>query len=78
MAIDHLDTATELQDLLNTTALRHQLSQSVTHMPSLKMCADCDADIPEARQRLGGVTRCVECEGYFQRERQREQQRGRR
>ena len=30
--------------------------------PALTECADCGDDIPEARQRLGGVTRCIECQ----------------
>ena len=30
--------------------------------PPLTECIECGEPIPEARQRLGGVTRCVECQ----------------
>ena len=30
--------------------------------PSLAECIDCSEDIPEGRQRLGGVTRCIDCQ----------------
>lgn len=30
--------------------------------PPLTECIDCDEPIPEARQKLGGVTRCIECQ----------------
>ena len=35
-------------------------SESETH------CADCDDEIPERRRALGGVTRCVDCQGIFE------------
>lgn len=30
--------------------------------PSLTHCEDCDAEIPPARQALGGIKRCVPCQ----------------
>ena len=42
-------------------ALRRQFEcESETH------CADCDDEIPERRRALGGVTRCVDCQGIFE------------
>lgn len=37
--------------------------------PSRKFCEDCEAEIPEQRQALGGVTKCVDCQGYWERKR---------
>ena len=34
--------------------------------PSLAECIDCGADIPERRQRLGGVTRCIDCQTHLE------------
>lgn len=30
--------------------------------PSLTECIECGEDIPEQRRRLGGVTRCIDCQ----------------
>ena len=35
-------------------------SESETH------CVECDDEIPERRRALGGVTRCVDCQGIFE------------
>ena len=35
----------------------------------LDECIDCDEPIPEARQKLGGVTRCIECQSLEDRRR---------
>jgi len=68
MAADFLDNAVDLQATLNTTALQHQLSKNRFHIKSLTHCMDCDIEIEQERQALGGVERCTECEGYYQRE----------
>ncbi|MGP5210290.1 TraR/DksA C4-type zinc finger protein [Psychrobacter alimentarius] len=34
--------------------------------PSLTECIDCGEDIPERRQRLGGVTRCIDCQNNIE------------
>ena len=34
--------------------------------PSLTHCEDCDNEIPAARQALGGKTRCVPCQSFFE------------
>jgi phage/conjugal plasmid C-4 type zinc finger TraR family protein len=36
--------------------------------PSLSHCEDCGEEIPEKRQALRGVTRCVECQGDFEKQ----------
>lgn len=37
--------------------------------PSLAECLDCGEDIPKQRQRLGGVTRCIDCQSVIERRR---------
>lgn len=37
--------------------------------PSLAECIECGEDIPERRQRLGGVTRCIDCQSVIERRR---------
>lgn len=32
--------------------------------PSLTECSDCGEFIPIERQRIGGVTRCIDCQNY--------------
>lgn len=38
-------------------------------MPSLAECVECGEDIPERRRRLGGVTRCIDCQSVIERRR---------
>ena len=33
--------------------------------PSLAECQDCGYHIPLQRQQLGSVTRCIDCQQYF-------------
>lgn len=35
-------------------------------VPSEQFCLDCDDEIPERRRALGGITRCVDCQGIFE------------
>ena len=35
--------------------------------PSLFECQDCGEDIPPRRQAIGGVTRCFDCQNYYER-----------
>ena len=44
-------------------------SQYDFNRPALTECIDCDEPIPEARQKLGGVTRCIECQSLEDRKR---------
>ena len=34
--------------------------------PSETHCVECDDEIPERRRALGGITRCVDCQGIFE------------
>jgi len=34
--------------------------------PSETHCVECEDQIPERRRALGGVTRCVDCQGIFE------------
>lgn len=42
--------------------------QQEHRQPSRTHCKDCGDKIAPERQQLGGVTRCTECEGFYQRE----------
>lgn len=33
---------------------------------SLSHCTDCGEAIPEKRQAIGSITRCVDCQEYFE------------
>jgi len=37
--------------------------------PSLAECVECGEDIPERRRRLGGVSRCIDCQSVIERRR---------
>lgn len=68
MSADPLDDAAELQASANAAAVQNQLSKNKFHILSLTHCMDCDVEIEQKRQALGGVERCTECEGFHQRE----------
>lgn len=68
MAADFLDNAVDLQATLNRTALAAQLSKNKFHLKSLTHCNDCGFEIEQERQALGGVERCAECAGYYERD----------
>jgi RNA polymerase-binding transcription factor DksA len=68
MGADPLDNAADLQASENESALQAQLSKNRFHLKSLTHCMDCDVEIEQKRQALGGVKRCTECEGFHQRE----------
>ena len=34
--------------------------------PSLPECQSCGEDIPVRRQAMGGVTRCIDCQTYYE------------
>ena len=51
-------------------ALERNLAQAPRFdTPSLTECMECGEDIPERRQRLGGVTRCVDCQNNIEQRR---------
>ena len=66
--MDALDRAADYERVQHSTALKHHAASSRLHLPSRQDCADCDIAIPAQRQALGGVERCIECEGYHQQE----------
>jgi phage/conjugal plasmid C-4 type zinc finger TraR family protein len=68
MAADPLDTAVELQAALNDSAVRQATAQCRFDQPSRSDCIDCGNDIPEERQLIGGITRCTDCQTWFERE----------
>lgn len=37
------------------------------HGESLSHCEDCGDEIPEPRRALGGIRRCVDCQGDYER-----------
>lgn len=56
------DRAQALEQRQRDQAIAAQLAQSRPIGPSLTHCEDCDKPIPEKRQALGGMTRCVPCQ----------------
>lgn len=58
-------------DIANTVIeknLAHSLAARSQHQSnSLFECIECDSTIPEQRRKLGGVTRCIECQSRFER-----------
>lgn len=54
--------------------MQYEMNRSLANVkrfdtPSLTECADCGEDIPLQRQRLGSVTRCIDCQSRFERRR---------
>jgi phage/conjugal plasmid C-4 type zinc finger TraR family protein len=56
------DRAQALEQRQRDQAIAAALAQVRPSGPSLTHCEDCDKPIPEARQALGGMTRCVPCQ----------------
>lgn len=57
-----------MADLVDITTEQQQEIKPINKYdfsaPSKQICIDCDEPIPLERQRLGGVTRCAECQSY--------------
>ena len=63
---DIIDRANDqVQEELNRNLAKAQRFDT----PSLAECIECGEDIPERRQRLGGVTRCIDCQSVIERRR---------
>ena len=62
------DRAQALEQRQRDQAIAAQLASSRPTGPSRTHCEDCDKPIPEQRQALGGMTRCVPCQSIFERE----------
>ncbi|MGU3346783.1 TraR/DksA family transcriptional regulator [Pseudomonas monsensis] len=62
------DRAQALEQRQREQAIAAQLARTRPSGPSLTHCEDCDKPIPEKRQALGGMTRCVPCQTIFEKE----------
>lgn len=62
------DRAQALEQRQRDQAIAAQLARKRPSGPSLTHCEDCDQPIPEKRQALGGMTRCVPCQTIFEKE----------
>lgn len=56
------DRAQALEQRQRDQAIAAQLARPRPSGSSLTHCEDCDKPIPEKRQALGGMTRCVPCQ----------------
>ena len=56
------DRAQALEQRQRDQAIAAQLACSRPSGPSRTHCEDCDKPIPEKRQVLGGIRRCVPCQ----------------
>jgi len=63
---DDFDRAADLEQAQRQQALDAQRARSNFDTPSLAECEHCGDEIPPARQKIGGVTRCVECQTSFE------------
>ena len=63
---DWLDSAKAIEELERERSITAQLAKPRPSGPSRSECLDCDNDIPEARQALGGILRCVPCQTIFE------------
>lgn len=61
--VDTLDKTQEDMDLLLDMTLK---SRQRFDKESAEYCEDCDAEIPPQRRKMGGVTRCVHCQGVLE------------
>lgn len=59
---DIIDTA---NDVAQQVVERAIANAQKFDRPSLTECRDCGESIPVERQKLGGVTLCIDCQKYF-------------
>jgi len=60
------DTADRASELIEERMAQALAGRGGPAAPSETHCVDCDDEIPERRRALGGVTRCVDCQGIFE------------
>ncbi|MGY2251723.1 TraR/DksA C4-type zinc finger protein [Pseudomonas reactans] len=60
------DRAQALEQRQRDAAIAAALAVARPGGPSLTNCKDCDKPIPEKRQALGGMTRCVPCQSLIE------------
>jgi phage/conjugal plasmid C-4 type zinc finger TraR family protein len=63
---DWLDDAKKIEELERERSIQAQLARPRPSGPSLSDCKDCDMPIPQKRQALGGITRCVPCQSLIE------------
>lgn len=60
------DRAQALEQRQRDQAIAAQLAKPRPIGPSRSECMDCDEEIPKARQALGGIVRCTQCQSIFE------------
>ena len=60
------DRAQALEQRQRDQAIAVQLARPRPSGPSRTHCQECESPIPEARQALGGIVRCVPCQTTFE------------
>jgi phage/conjugal plasmid C-4 type zinc finger TraR family protein len=63
---DQFDRASQLEEEERTRSLKAQRNRANFDRPSLESCEECDEPIPAARQAFGGITKCIECQAFFE------------
>lgn len=64
--VDWFDRAQVLEQRQRDQAIAAQLARSRPSGPSRTHCMDCDSEIPQQRQALGGILRCVPCQSIHE------------
>lgn len=60
------DTADQAGELIEERMAQALAGRGAPAGPSETHCVECEEAIPERRRALGGVTRCVDCQGIFE------------
>ena len=64
--VDWFDRAQAQEQRERDKAIEAQLARPRPSGPSRTHCQECESPIPEARQALGGIVRCVPCQTTFE------------
>ena len=68
--MEQFDQASALEEKAREIALDEAKRQIDFISESEENCIRCDDEIPEARRKIGGVKRCVECQTWYERKAQ--------
>lgn len=60
------DIADMAQERIDAENIARMANINHFNMPSLTECRDCGEPIPPMRQKIGGVTRCIDCQNYHE------------
>lgn len=63
MKDDELAQAIELAEY---EATQRRAIKLCSHHPALSHCKDCGEEIPSARRKINGITRCLECQEEYE------------